>query len=205
MPLRNKKKITPASVRPRRGDPSQTRERLIAAAGTLFNRAGYHGTDSNRIAKEAGYAAGTFYKHFKDKREAFLAVYEAWIRSEWRAINAALSAGHEPEKTARKIVELSISFHTKWRGLRASLMELVFTDAEVRRTYRGQRSRQLDEIAQIRQRFGLPERRREDDAIHLFTSERTYDAIGQGELEVLGLDRNVVIEVLVSNLIALLE
>jgi AcrR family transcriptional regulator len=205
MPLRNKKKNPPASVRPRRGDPSQTRERLVAAAGTLFNRAGYHGTDSNRIAKEAGYAAGTFYKHFKDKREAFLAVYEAWLRSEWQAINAELSAGHEAEKTARKVVELSISFHTKWRGLRASLMELVFTDAEVRRTYRGQRSRQLDEIAQIRQRLGLPKGRREDDAIHLFTSERTYDAIGQGELEVLGLDRNVVIEVLVSNLIALLE
>jgi AcrR family transcriptional regulator len=152
-----------------------------------------------------GYATGTFYKHFKDKRETFLAVYEAWLTSEWREIDAALSAGHKPEETARKIVELSIDFHTKWRGLRASSMELVFTDADVRRFYRSQRRRQLDVIAQIRLRLGLKADRREDDAIHLFTSERTYDAIGQGELQALGLGRNVVIDVLVSNLVALIS
>jgi AcrR family transcriptional regulator len=205
MPSGNNRKNQSEAARPRRGAPSQTRERLVAAAGALFNRVGYHGTDSNRIAMEAGYATGTFYKHFKDKREAFLAVYAAWITSEWQAIGAELSAGHKPEETARKIVELSIDFHTKWRGMRASLMELVFTDAEVRRFYRSQRRRQLDLIAQIRQRLEIPARRREDDAIHLFTSERTYDAIGQGELQPLGLDRKVVVEVMVQNLAALLS
>ena len=69
--------------RPRRGTPEQTRARLVTTAAEIFNRVGYHGTDSNRIAKEAGYATGTFYKHFKDKREAFLAVYESWVTSEW--------------------------------------------------------------------------------------------------------------------------
>src|SRR5579864_6545737 len=125
--------------RPRRGSPEQTRERLIDGAATLFNRLGYHGTDSNRIAKEAGYATGTFYKHFGDKREAFLAVYETWITSEWDAINSELSVGRNPKETARRLVELAIDFHTKWRGLRASLIELVFTDEEVRRFYRSQR------------------------------------------------------------------
>jgi AcrR family transcriptional regulator len=192
-------------IRPRRGTPSQTRERLVIAAGALFNRVGYHGTDSNRIAEEAGYATGTFYKHFKDKREAFLAVYEAWVTSEWRAIDEELSVGREPEVTARKLVELSIDFHTKWRGLRASLMELVFTDAEVRRFYRSQRRRQLDVIAEIRRRLGIPEGQREHDAIHLFTTERTYDAIGQGELQALGLNRNIVIETMTESLIALIS
>lgn len=83
-------------------------------------------------------------------------------------------------------------------------MELVFTDADVRRFYRSQRRRQLDAITQIRLRLGLKAGRREDDAIHLFTSERTDDAIGQDELQALGLDRNVVIEVLISNLVALI-
>ena len=62
----------------------------MAAAAEIFGRVGYHGTDSNRIAKEAGYATGTFYKHFKDKREAFLAAYEAWVTSEWNAVDVAL-------------------------------------------------------------------------------------------------------------------
>src|SRR5271156_3794515 len=32
--------------RPRRGAPAQTRDRLVTAAAALFNRAGFHGTDS---------------------------------------------------------------------------------------------------------------------------------------------------------------
>src|SRR5271170_5993477 len=119
--MTNRRKKRLKAERPRRGTPEQTRARLVATAAEIFNRVGYHGTDSNRIAKKAGYATGTFYKHFKDKREAFLAVYEAWVTSEWRAIDQELSAGGEPEEVARKLVELSIDFHTKWRGLRASL------------------------------------------------------------------------------------
>jgi AcrR family transcriptional regulator len=203
--MSNRRKKAPKADRPRRGTPEQTRARLVATAGEIFNRVGYHGTDSNQIAKEAGYATGTFYKHFKDKREAFLAVYEAWVTSEWSAVDTELSSGRNPEETARRLVKLSIDFHTRWRGLRASLIELVFTDEEVRRFYRSQRRRQLDVIAQLRHRLGIPPGRREDDAILLFTTERTYDAIGQGELQALGLDRDIVVEVMVEKVLALLS
>jgi len=63
----------------------------------------------------------------------------------------------------------------------------------------------LNEIARIRQRLEIPAGRREDDAIHLFTTERTYDAFGQGELQALGLDRNIVIEVMTENLLKLIS
>ena len=203
--MSNRRKKAPKADRPRRGTPEQTRARLVDTAGEIFNRVGYHGTDSNQIAKEAGYATGTFYKHFKDKREAFLAVYEAWVTSEWSAVDTELSSGRNPEETARRLVKLSIDFHTRWRGLRASLIELVFTDEEVRRFYRSQRRRQLDVIAQLRRRLGIPPGRREDDAILLFTTERTYDAIGQGELQALGLDRDIVVEAMVEKVLALLS
>jgi AcrR family transcriptional regulator len=190
--------------RPRRGPPAQTKERLVAAAARLFNRTGYHATDSNEIAREAGYATGVFYKHFADKREIFLAAYETWVVSEWKAVEDQLSLGGTPEATARRLVALTVEFHTRWRGLRASLMELVFTDTRVRRFYREQRKRQLDLMARIRSEIGAPRHRREDDAIHLFTMERTGDAIAQGELRQLGLDREVVIESLVKRVAALL-
>lgn len=73
-------------------------------------------------------------------------------------------------------------------------MELVFTDAEVRRFYRNQHRRQLSVIAQLRQRREIKERTREDDAIHLFTTERVNEAIAQGELQTLGLNRDAVVE-----------
>jgi AcrR family transcriptional regulator len=190
--------------RPRRDSPEHTRKRLVAAAAQLFNRVGYHGTDSNRIAREAKYSTGTFYKHFKDKREIFLAAYETWVGSEWKAVAGELTAGGTAEEIARRLVPLSVDFHTRWRGLRSSLLELVFTDAEVRRFYRRQRRWQLDLMAELRARIGAPPRRREDDAIHLFTTERTFDAIAQGELHDLGLDREVVLEAIVQKVVSVL-
>ena len=203
MPAQLLRKLKP--VRPRRGSPAQTRERLVAAAASLFNRVGYHGTDSNRIARHAGYSTGVFYKHFKDKREIFLAAYETWVSSEWKSVTAELSAGGSAKDTARRLVTLSIDFHTRWRGLRASLLELVFTDERVRRFYRSQRRRQLDTMADLRSRIGAPPRTREQDAIHLYTTERTYDAIAQGELRDLGLDRKYIVEAMVQQVISILR
>jgi len=194
-----------AVSRPRRGSPSETRERLMAAAAALFNQAGYHGTDSNRIAKAAGYATGTFYKHFKDKREVFLRVYESWVASEWSAVESELSAGGDVRAIAKRLVELSIAFHIKWRGLRASLVELVFTDAQVERFYRAQRRKQLDLMARLRSRIGVPPRPPEEDAVHLYTTERTFDAIAHGEIQALGLDRERIVQALVERVAALLK
>lgn len=191
--------------RPRRGSPEQTRERLITAAASQFNRFGYHGTDSNSIASEAGYATGTFYKHFRDKREIFLAAYERWVVAQWKEISDELSRMRNAGETARRLVELSIRFHTEWRGLRASLMELVFSDPEARRFFRKQRRRQLDLIEELRSRFALPSRTREQDAIHLYMTERVFDAIGQGETRSLGLDESVMVESIVEKVEALLK
>jgi hypothetical protein len=66
-------------------------------------------------------------------------------------------------------------------------MELVFSDPEARRFFRMQRRRQLDLIAEIRARFNLSPRTVEQDAIHLYTTERVFDVLGQGEIR--GVDR----------------
>src|SRR5271170_2352101 len=94
--------------RPRRGTPAQTRARLVAAAAAVFNRDGYYGTDSNRIARAAGYAPATFYKHFPDKRAIFLAAYEAWVSAEWSAIERSLGRARAPAQTAAELVNLSL-------------------------------------------------------------------------------------------------
>jgi TetR/AcrR family fatty acid metabolism transcriptional regulator len=48
-----------------------TRERLIESARRLFAERGLRGVTTHDIARAAGVAAGTFYLHFKDKRELF--------------------------------------------------------------------------------------------------------------------------------------
>ena len=191
--------------RPRRGAPHETRDRLIAAASHLFNRVGFYGTDSNRIARAAGYSTGVFYKHFKDKREIFLAAYEQWSLAEWQQVTTILSSGSSDREMARQLVDLFIEFHSRWRGLLASLRQLVFTDALVRKFHRRQRKRQLEWLAQLRARRTASPRRREQDIIYLYTTERTFDAIAQGELRALGLNRDRVIEAMVESTMAVLS
>ena len=194
----SQQRLTPCPAkRPLRGQPDATRERLLTAAAALFNRHGYHGTDSNRIAKAAGYATGTFYKHFRNKRQAFLAAYQRWATDEWGAVQAELVQHHPPEQLARRLVHLAIAFHTRWRGLRASLHELLFTDARVKRFCCEQRRQQIDLMAALRAAQGWRPRAREEDAVLLFSCERTYDAIARGELEASGLGRAMVVEAMV--------
>lgn len=175
------------STRPRRGTPAETRSRLVAAAAAVINRTGYHGTDSNRIARAAGYAPGTFYKHFPDKRAILLAAYEEWVTAEWQAIEEAVSAGGSGTLVARRIVDLALRLHRRWRGLRSSLLSLVIADPAVRRFYRRQRRRQLVMLSQLRAAMHGPPHSTEEDAVLLFTLERTCDAVANGELRDLGL------------------
>jgi AcrR family transcriptional regulator len=190
-------------ARPRRGTPAATRARLVAAAARVFNRDGYHGTDSNRIARAAGYAPAMFYKHFPDKRTLFLAVYEAWVTAEWAAVERMLGVEAPVATRATRIVTMVVALHRRWRGLRASLRALVATDATARAFYRAQRRRQLDMMARLgtsarnasgprgarttdaaSRRSGRRGRRsREDAAVLLFTLERVADAIADGELQ----------------------
>jgi len=194
-------------VRPKRGESADTRDRLVAAAAAVFNRDGYHGTDSNRLARAAGYAPATFYKHFPDKRTILLAAYEGWVTTEWQGIGTALRAARTPTERAERIVALVLEHHRRWKGLRASLRALVVTDPVVRRFHRAQRRRQLELLAEMRRGArGTPAMARVDDAtrgvsdatrhvsdaIMLFTLERTLDAIAEGETDALGLDTDIV-------------
>ena len=192
---------TPASgllraKRRRRGTRDETRERLVAAAAELFDREAFSATDAGRIAREAGYAVGTFYKHFADKREILLAAYAHWVDTEWRDVEAELLSGDSPREIAERIVRLVLRLHVRWRGLRAALAELVVSDEAARRFHRAQRRRQLALMAELRARRGARPRAGEEDAILLFSLERVCDAIASGELRDLSLQREKTLLVL---------
>ncbi|HVH11099.1 MAG TPA: TetR/AcrR family transcriptional regulator [Gemmatimonadales bacterium] len=57
-----------------------TRERLVRAALELFTARGYHATTTPEIAKRAGVAEGTIYRHFAGKRQCFNELYRASAR-----------------------------------------------------------------------------------------------------------------------------
>lgn len=54
-----------------------TRQRLIRTALELFTTHGYHDTTTAQIAKKAGIAEGTIYRHFASKQQLFNELYRA--------------------------------------------------------------------------------------------------------------------------------
>jgi AcrR family transcriptional regulator len=65
--------MTLEQARPAAARKMASRRKLLNAARKLFAERGYHDTRPQDIAREAGVGHGTFYLHFADKRECFLA------------------------------------------------------------------------------------------------------------------------------------
>ena len=170
------------TVRKKTGrDPEATRASLLDAGMREFNARGFDGTDTNRIARAAGFAPQTFYRHFEDKTAIFLAVYERWWKGEVASLEKAAN-GQPPSGEAA--ARVALAFHTKWRGFRRSLRHLAIVDPKVRAARTAARRAQ---IARIKELGG--DKNRGDAALvaALLTAERLCDAAAEGELGDLGL------------------
>ncbi len=73
-----------------------TREKLLAAARTIFARDGYSGTSIDRIADEAGFSKGAVYSNFRNKDDLFLAVMETQSFVDFPGLLAAIEAAAGP-------------------------------------------------------------------------------------------------------------
>ncbi len=71
----------PAARQRARRDPRATREAIVKAAGALFARKGYHGTNLGEIARRAGVAKSLIHHHFGSKEGLYLAVVERFTES----------------------------------------------------------------------------------------------------------------------------
>ncbi len=61
----------------RRRAPAAARERILAAAASVFARKGFYGGTVEEVAREAGYSPAALYKHFGGRDEVF---GELWQR-----------------------------------------------------------------------------------------------------------------------------
>lgn len=100
-----------------------TRRRIVEAGTELFAREGLHSVSSARIAKAAGVASGTFYLHFRDKKELFREiVFAALARLQEAQRLAAEAAGPDLGAQVRARIAELVGFTEQNR----SLITLVF-------------------------------------------------------------------------------
>ena len=180
--------------RPRQ--PDRTRRALIEAAAKIFNSAGYHGTDSNRIAREAGYAPGTFYIHFPDKLAIFLQVYENWVSAEWSSIEVILKSGASARAIRRRLSRAVLEHHRKWRTFRASLRALSATDDRVHAARLASRDRQLETMTRLLRARSTPVPSRARMLAQLLIAEALCESVADGDAKSLGIREEEIIRFL---------
>ncbi len=171
-----------------------TRAALIQAARLEFEDAGYDGTHSNKIATRAGYAPQTFYRHFSDKLEIFLAVYALWVDEEHAALDTV--------RRARAAAAAIVGHHRASLGMRRALRRLSVSDDQVRRARAKSRRDQIERL-----RVRLPHLRSVSNAemaANLFMIERLSDACAEREFVDLGVSAEAgerQLEVLLRNVL----
>lgn len=75
---------------------AQRREQLLDVAAELFATRGYAGATTAQIAKEAGVTEPIIYRHFKSKRDLFVALIERTGRQTLEQWEADLSRSENP-------------------------------------------------------------------------------------------------------------
>ena len=73
-----------------------TRQRLVRAALELFTAQGYHPTTTPQIAKKAGIAEGTIYRHFPGKQQLLNELYRGAARWAAQLVRQAESPATTP-------------------------------------------------------------------------------------------------------------
>jgi AcrR family transcriptional regulator len=170
------------------GDGPDTATALLQAAAAEFVEQGFDDTDTNRIARRAGFSPQTFYHHYSDKLDIFIRVYQAWEEAEKSMLDALLT----DQAPARQIAERCVASHGSFMTFRRSLRRLAQSEVRVRQARADSR---LAQIASIRQQHpSSPEEAKL--AALLVQIERLTEALAEGELHDLNLDEGPAYEAL---------
>jgi AcrR family transcriptional regulator len=126
----------------------ESRQRILEATIVAVGRKGYRATTVGDAIAEAGASRATFYKHFADKHDCFLAAYELVAERVLTAVEAECDAERPWLERVRAGLGSLVELLAADPGLaRVAVVEAVVAGAEARR-------RQLTAIERLAQQIG---------------------------------------------------
>ncbi|MGC4061142.1 MAG: helix-turn-helix domain-containing protein [Aquabacterium sp.] len=169
-------------------EPAQadTPTRLLQAAMAEFIEAGFAGTDTNRIARRAGFAPQTFYRWFADKTAILIEVLRVWEEVERAVVQSLFEARDMSPLELAQLAEACVENIRPFLTFRRNLRTVASTHAEIRAARAAGRQRLLDRLAQWN-----PRRGRDELAALLVQFEQLCEVVAEGEFEDLGASDDV--------------
>jgi AcrR family transcriptional regulator len=109
-----------------------TKDKIIAAALSLFARNGYNGTSLADIAKAVGIQKPSIYNHFKSKEELFLSIYESILWFHVQKVEKLMDDIKEldAEEQLFQIVNLTFQYYIHYEEQSTFLNKAVFFPPE---------------------------------------------------------------------------
>jgi len=100
----------------------ESRRKLMAAARRLFVERGYHDTRPQDISREAGVGHGTFYLHFEDKLDCFIAFADEATQELDAVLAEHLEGKGTLEEVVREIMLATLEYSETNPGVLASAL-----------------------------------------------------------------------------------
>lgn len=126
------------------------RHSLKAAATRLFVEKGYGSTRIRDITERSGVSVGSFYLHFRDKREIFMEVVDDLVQEITTAVKSA-TEDEDPEALigkAKKLARFYMENYTRYSGLLNQLRGMMTEkDPSAEEKYRELHSRLAEPLA----------------------------------------------------------
>jgi AcrR family transcriptional regulator len=123
----------------------------MEAAALEFCEHSYFGTDTNQIARRAGFASGSFYNHFVDKFDVFLQLFIEYADRERSEVFAELATVDIDDAAAfRRLAARLVASRRTLARFRASLEMLTRTEERI------VEARRMNQAKTILRITGLP-------------------------------------------------
>jgi AcrR family transcriptional regulator len=117
---------------PRQKRSREKRERLKAAALTLFAEKGYEGASIGDIARRAKLAVGGFYQHFHSKRQLLLVLMDELLEK-LTEVNLQPKAASDVQTDLREILAAAFSRDLEYLGAYRAWQEAMLSDPDLGR------------------------------------------------------------------------
>ena len=165
--------------RPSQARSKATVEAILVAAAQVFQRQGYAGATTDRIAERAGVSVGSLYQYFPNKDAILVALTERHIDAGFALVRKllaeALNEGPPLERLLRQFVVAMIALHEQEPELHRVLFEEAPLPPSVRRQLRKRENELAREVAGLLEVH--PEVRVQDSRLAAYIVVQVVDAL----------------------------
>jgi AcrR family transcriptional regulator len=136
----------------------EKRNKIIDAGYQLFCEKGYHNTNTAEIAKLAGVSTGIVYNYFKDKKDIFMYVIEAYENSITTPVYDTIHHMEQPldlKKAIKHSIKTLTDAHTINKSVHEEMQALAHTDKEISELFCNVQSKMATYIVELMKEYDI--------------------------------------------------